>query len=96
VGYRFAVLGLPATLAGVRLNTAEIWRRADARVVAADGAAPEWLARLGCTAVIIRPDRAVLATASDAGGLDTISRLIPLPAKVPAPTAMRAAALAPP
>lgn len=96
VGYRFAVLGLPETLAGVRPDTAAIWRRADARVVAADGAAPEWLARLGCTAVIIRPDRAVLATASDAGGLHMISRLIPLPAEAPAGIAARATMLASP
>ncbi len=96
VGYRFAVLGMPEVLAGVRPCTAEIWHSADTCVVAADGAAPEWLARLSCAAVIIRPDRVVLGIASNTGELDAISRLIPLPSATPARAATRAAALAPP
>lgn len=88
VGYRFAVLGTPGILGAVRPATAERWHRADARVLpVADGAAADWLTRIGHPAVIVRPDRAILATADTPSELDTVSGLIPLPARSAAATA---------
>ncbi len=57
VGYRFALLALPALLDG--LDTGRVVP------VAASGEAVEYLDRLGVAAVLIRPDRHILGVADD-------------------------------
>jgi 3-(3-hydroxy-phenyl)propionate hydroxylase len=75
-GMRFVVLGAQDVVDGVSQATRDTWRRANALVLPAEGAA--YLAELGCKWVIVRPDRYILAAASSAAELDAASALIPL------------------
>jgi 3-(3-hydroxy-phenyl)propionate hydroxylase len=75
-GMRFVVLGSREILDGVSQATRESWRRADALILADEGAA--YLAQLGDKCVIVRPDRYILAAANSATELDAASALIPL------------------
>jgi len=75
-GLRFVVLGSRQILDAVSDATRDTWRRADALVLPAEGAA--YLEHLGCKCVIVRPDRYILAAASTAAELDAASALIPL------------------
>lgn len=77
LGNHFGVLATPTLLAQAHATTSAMWRRAEARIVPATGEAAAWLASLGREAVIIRPDRAILATASTPDDLDRASRLLP-------------------
>lgn len=74
-GLRFVVLGSREILDGVSPATREIWQRADALILADEGAA--YLAQLGSSCVIVRPDRYILAAAHSAAALDAASALIP-------------------
>jgi 3-(3-hydroxy-phenyl)propionate hydroxylase len=75
-GLRFVVLGSREILDGVSPATRDIWRRADALILADEGAA--YLSQLGYPCVIVRPDRYILAAAKSAAELDAASALIPL------------------
>ncbi|MDP9901956.1 bifunctional 3-(3-hydroxy-phenyl)propionate/3-hydroxycinnamic acid hydroxylase MhpA [Variovorax ginsengisoli] len=74
-GLRFVILGSREILDGVSPATREIWQRADALILADEGAA--YLAQLGYPCVIVRPDRYILAAAHSAAELDAASALIP-------------------
>jgi 3-(3-hydroxy-phenyl)propionate hydroxylase len=72
VGYRFAVLAnsdfIEALPGAVRAKL----KTSDVALVAADGDAPDYLAELGTSAVVIRPDRYVLGVASNAPELEAV------------------------
>jgi 3-(3-hydroxy-phenyl)propionate hydroxylase len=72
VGYRFAVLAnsdfIEALPGAVRAKL----KTSDVALVAADGDAPDYLAELGASAVVIRPDRYVLGVASNAAELEAV------------------------
>jgi 3-(3-hydroxy-phenyl)propionate hydroxylase len=76
VGMRFAVLGARPIIDAVSAETRDQWRRADVVILPDEGRA--YLARLGCEAVIVRPDRYLLAVARGPSELDAASRLIPV------------------
>jgi 3-(3-hydroxy-phenyl)propionate hydroxylase len=76
VGMRFAVLGKRSLLDGVSAATRDLWRRADVALLPDEGGA--YLASLGCEALIVRPDRYVLAVAQSPAELDAVSQLIPV------------------
>jgi len=76
VGLKFAVLGARPVIDGVSAETRELWRRADAVILPDEGAS--YLAKLGCDAVIVRPDRYLLAGARGTAELDAVSQLIPV------------------
>jgi 3-(3-hydroxy-phenyl)propionate hydroxylase len=76
VGMKFAVLGAKPVIDAVSTATRDLWRRADVVVLPDEGSA--YLAKLGCAAVIVRPDRYLLAAARGAAELDVASQLIPV------------------
>jgi 3-(3-hydroxy-phenyl)propionate hydroxylase len=86
VGMKFAVLGARPVIDGVSAETRERWRRADVVILPDEGSS--YLAKLGCSAVIVRPDRYLLAAARGAAELDIASQLIPVRDTKP-PEAMR-------
>lgn len=57
VGYRFAVIGTPGTLAALSQPTRELATAAGFAVVEATGDAAAWLTELQAGAAIVRPDR---------------------------------------
>ncbi|HVV92513.1 MAG TPA: bifunctional 3-(3-hydroxy-phenyl)propionate/3-hydroxycinnamic acid hydroxylase [Hyphomicrobiales bacterium] len=92
-GYGFALLADPAWLARLPPGCRERLARRPVSVIAADGDAADYLARLGAPAVVIRPDRAILGTATTADELSARLNQIPLrdvapPAPVASPLAV--------
>lgn len=74
VGYRFAVLARADLLDEVSPAARAAWERAGAVVLANEGEA--YLAGLGASAALIRPDRYVLGVARDASELQDLSGLL--------------------
>jgi 3-(3-hydroxy-phenyl)propionate hydroxylase len=78
LGDAFAVLGDAATIDAVDDATRARWRDAGAVVLRDPGdAAGAWWRERGATAVVLRPDRYLLGTASDPKGLAQVSTLMP-------------------
>ncbi|WNE95405.1 bifunctional 3-(3-hydroxy-phenyl)propionate/3-hydroxycinnamic acid hydroxylase [Streptomyces luomodiensis] len=73
VGYRFAVVAEPECAARIDAATTASLKAMRAQVVVADSDdARDWLKTLNATAVVIRPDRFVFGTATDASGLNAL------------------------
>jgi 3-(3-hydroxy-phenyl)propionate hydroxylase len=75
-GLRFVVIGSREVIEAASTATRDTWQRASALVVPGEGA--DWLSELGCKALVVRPDRYILAAAATATELDAASALIPL------------------
>jgi 3-(3-hydroxy-phenyl)propionate hydroxylase len=70
IGYRFAVVAVPA-LAALARTVADQWACV---IEAADPALCAWLEGLGAAAVLLRPDRYTAGIASDAPALEALLR----------------------
>lgn len=78
LGRHFAVLGLPAVLADVALPLKEAAHDSGVMFIAAqDEALTTWLSAQGVQAVVIRPDRYVMAVANSSSELATVVGDIP-------------------
>lgn len=85
LGIHFAVIARDAAAAQVSEATRAHWKRSGAVVVSAsDGPLRDWLDSHGLQAVLVRPDRYILGTATSAEALDALSRTLPAPAASPA------------
>ena len=72
------MLAAPDFAAALPPDTLAALNDLDAMVVAADGDASGYLARLNARAIVIRPDRHILGVASTAVELDLILAHVPL------------------
>jgi 3-(3-hydroxy-phenyl)propionate hydroxylase len=72
VGYRFVVLASADFIETLPAATPARLRGSDVALVAADGDAARYLAELGTSAVVIRPDRYILGVAANAAELDAV------------------------
>jgi 3-(3-hydroxy-phenyl)propionate hydroxylase len=72
VGYRFGVLATAAFIEALPAATRAKLKNSDVAVVAAEGESAGYLAELGTSAVVIRPDRYILGVAADAAELNTV------------------------
>jgi 3-(3-hydroxy-phenyl)propionate hydroxylase len=73
VGYRFAVVGDPATVAGLSERSRSLLTALDARIVDDfTGDLRSWVVGQGATAVLVRPDRYLAGAAGGAAELDAL------------------------
>jgi 3-(3-hydroxy-phenyl)propionate hydroxylase len=71
VGYRFALLGDPATLSGVSAGTSEALESLGVVVLTQEaGELRNWVGGLGVKAVLVRPDRYIFGSASSPAEVD--------------------------
>lgn len=67
VGYRFAVIGDDQLLADAGVASDAVWAALDTMIIGtSDPAIREWLDRLGCEAIVVRPDRLIFGLAANA------------------------------
>jgi 3-(3-hydroxy-phenyl)propionate hydroxylase len=73
VGYRFAVVGDPATVAGLSERSRSLLTALDARIVEDfTGDLRSWVVGQGATAVLVRPDRYLAGAAGGPAELDAL------------------------
>lgn len=78
IGERMAVVATPALLAAVAPATRRWWAwHGVVSLPATDPALHDWLIRHGVAAVMLRPDRYIAGTATDAAGLDRLVAALP-------------------
>ena len=78
LGAQFAVIATADILAGIAATTRLAWRRAQlVELTAVDSALVAWLETNKLQAVVLRPDRYVMAVASNALELDQITASLP-------------------
>lgn len=77
IGFRFAVVGDPETVAAASDATRAAWQKLDVAIL--DGSHDEviaWARSLGAAAVVIRPDRYVYGVAESGADLDRLTELL--------------------
>lgn len=77
VGFRFAVVGDPETIAAAGAETRSAWEKLDVAVLdERHDEVIEWVRSLGANAVVIRPDRYIFGVAEGGADLDRLTDLL--------------------
>lgn len=79
IGNRFAIIARPSVLDGVTLATRATWQGANVAILpTSDSALIAWLDSHRVDAVVLRPDRYIMGTATSSAALDELTAMLPV------------------